>query len=70
MLKHPYAEGFKLAAAKEFKDLKRRNTWKLVPKSTAGAHQILPPTWVFKYKFDTDGFLIKYEARLCVRGDL
>jgi hypothetical protein len=25
---------------------------------------------VFKYKFDTDGYLIKFKARLCVRGDL
>ena len=26
--------------------------------------------WVFTYKFDLDGFLYKYKARLCVRGDL
>jgi hypothetical protein len=26
--------------------------------------------WVFKYKFDSDGFLAKFKARLCVRGDL
>ncbi|KAM4058357.1 reverse transcriptase (RNA-dependent DNA polymerase) [Hirsutella rhossiliensis] len=29
-----------------------------------------PLTWVFKYKFDKHGFLIKFKARLCVRGDL
>jgi hypothetical protein len=23
-----------------------------------------------KYKFDTDGHLVKFKARLCVRGDL
>ena len=27
-------------------------------------------TWVFKYKFDTENFLIKYKAYLCVRSDL
>ena len=27
-------------------------------------------TWVFKYKFDTESFLTKYKARLCVRDDL
>jgi hypothetical protein len=27
-------------------------------------------TWVFKYKFDKHGFLQKFKARLCVRGDL
>ncbi|KAK1916876.1 hypothetical protein P3342_004431 [Pyrenophora teres f. teres] len=26
--------------------------------------------WVFTYKFDEDGYLLKYKARLVVRGDL
>jgi Reverse transcriptase (RNA-dependent DNA polymerase) len=26
--------------------------------------------WVSKYKFDSDGFLVKFKSRLCVRGDL
>ena len=26
--------------------------------------------WVFTYKFDKDGYLLKYKARLVVRGDL
>ena|SRR5436309_1963119 len=26
--------------------------------------------WTFIYKFDTDGYLMKYKAHLCVRGDL
>jgi len=26
--------------------------------------------WVFTYKLDEDGFVIKYKARLVVRGDL
>src|SRR3954453_8890522 len=30
----------------------------------------LPLTWVFKYKYDKHGFLIKFKARICVRGDL
>jgi hypothetical protein len=30
----------------------------------------LPLLWVFKYKFDNEGYLIKYKARICVRGDL
>jgi reverse transcriptase-like protein len=25
---------------------------------------------VFKYKYDTDGYLVKFKARICVRGDL
>jgi hypothetical protein len=30
----------------------------------------IPLTWVFKYKFDIDGYLKKFKARLCARGDL
>jgi len=41
----------------------------LTPKPT-GNTQIIPLKWVFTYKFDSDGFLLKYKARLCVRGDL
>jgi hypothetical protein len=26
--------------------------------------------WVFSYKLDKDGFVIKYKARLVIRGDL
>lgn len=26
--------------------------------------------WVFTYKLDSDGCLVKYKARLCVRGNL
>ncbi|KJZ68911.1 hypothetical protein HIM_11697 [Hirsutella minnesotensis 3608] len=35
-----------------------------------GQAKPLPLTWVFKYKFDKHGFLTKFKARLCVRGDL
>jgi Reverse transcriptase (RNA-dependent DNA polymerase) len=30
----------------------------------------LPLRWVFTYKFDSDGYLIKCKTRICVRGDL
>lgn len=33
-------------------------------------HQILPIRWVFKYKSDENGFLTRFKARICVRGDL
>jgi hypothetical protein len=32
--------------------------------------QILPLIWVFAYKFDADGMLTKFKARICVRGDI
>ena len=55
---------------KEYNDLKRRGTFKTVPKEEASNEQILPLKWVFKYKLDSDGYLQKLKARLCVRGDL
>ena len=39
-----------------------------MPKTAAT--KTLPLIWVFTYKFDTDGYLSKFKARLCVRGDL
>ena len=32
--------------------------------------QPIPLKWVFKYKFDEAGYLLKFKARICVRGDL
>ena len=32
--------------------------------------QILSLLWVFKYKFDTGGYLKKFKASICVRSDL
>ena len=31
---------------------------------------MLPLKWVFTYKFDSEGYLVKHKARICVRGDL
>jgi Reverse transcriptase (RNA-dependent DNA polymerase) len=31
--------------------------------------KVIPLTWVFTYKLDTDGYLTKFKARICVRGD-
>jgi hypothetical protein len=65
---HPHREGFLAAAEKEYWDLERRETFRSVP--NAPGHKVLPLMWTFLYKFDTDGYLVKYKARLCVRGDL
>jgi len=42
---------------KEYNDLKRRGTFKTVLKEEATNDQILPLKWVFKYKFDSNGYL-------------
>jgi len=62
--------GFQKVIEKEYNDLKRQGTFKTVLKEEATNDQILPLKWVFKYKFDSDDYLQKLKAQLCVRGDL
>jgi hypothetical protein len=66
---HPHGPEFKLAARLEFNSLQTRGTFQ--PIQADQIHQQpLPLTWVFKYKLNKHGFLAKFKARLCVRGDL
>jgi hypothetical protein len=66
--KHPHRTGFEAALRKEYQAIEDRGTFVIEPRPHR--HQVLPLIWVFTYKFDTDGYLTKYKARLCVRGDL
>jgi hypothetical protein len=66
---HPLSEGFKSAAQKEFQELEKRGTWCQIDSQEASIRP-LPLKWVFTYKFDTDGYLDRFKARICVRGDL
>ncbi|SLM34143.1 Ribonuclease H-like domain [Lasallia pustulata] len=72
MLKHPHAEGFKQAMAVEITALKSKGTWREVSHNHAVAAGKIPiPTrWVYKNKYDEQGFFVKHKARLCARGDL
>jgi hypothetical protein len=65
---HSHATGFYEGARKEYTDLFKRETFQVV--DIPEGKQIIPVKWVFDYKFDSDGYLIKYKARLVVRGDL
>ncbi|KJZ67918.1 hypothetical protein HIM_12693 [Hirsutella minnesotensis 3608] len=66
---HRFGPQFKEAAHSEWKSLQERNTFRAVPRDQVTGKP-LPLTWVFKYRFDKHGFLVKFKARLCVRGDL
>ena len=66
--RHPEREGFKHAADAEIKSLKDKKTYELV--DYPEHKQVLPLKWVFTYKFDDAGYLIRHKARICVRGDL
>lgn len=72
MLKHPYSAQFIKASGTEVKQLQDKQTWREVAHDHAlrADKTPIPLTWVFKYKFDEQGFLLKFKARLCARGDM
>jgi len=65
---HPKGKEFKADAGCELHKLEARGTFKKVPRPQGV--RILPLKWVFVYKFDDGGYLLRCKARLCVRGDL
>jgi hypothetical protein len=68
MLRHPMKDGFMDAARLEYQTLMKKGTMRRVEKTSK--IKTIPLKWVFNYKFDTDGYLLKFKARICVRGDL
>ena len=64
------APKFRASAVGELLSLKKMNTWKVVPRSTAKT-KILPGLWVFRRKRNPGtGEIVKYKGRYTVRGDL
>ena len=68
MLNYRYAIEFKAAAYTEIKALIGKYTQDKV-RLVKKAYQ-LPTIQVFTYKEDLDGYIIRFKARLVVRGDL
>ena len=56
-------------ATKEYEALVRQGVFQPVNHWTTSSKP-LPLKWVFMYKFDTDRFLQKFKAQICVCGDL
>jgi Reverse transcriptase (RNA-dependent DNA polymerase) len=69
MLKHSHKLEFMQAADLEWTTLSKMKILEILERSQATTKP-LPLTWVFRYKFDKHGFLQKFKARICVRGDL
>jgi len=67
LAKHPHAKEFRQAAKLKYEALKSKETFKIV-KQPSHANP-LPLKWVFSYKFNQKGYLTKYKACICVRGD-
>ena len=59
------------AALKEIKQLESKECWIECRKSEVPHGQkIVPCTWVFRYKRNPAGEIIKCKGRICIRGDL
>lgn len=69
-LRHLFKDGWMGAIGLEIRNLLRKGAFTKVPKAQALGKQVIPLKWVFKYKFDEHGYLVKFKARLCARGDL
>jgi len=68
---HPFGEEFTQAARMEIDSCWTKDCFKRTEATpTTADAEVLPLMWVFTYKFDEDGYLYKFKARLCVRGDL
>ncbi|KAI1668028.1 Pol protein [Pyrenophora tritici-repentis] len=67
--RHAHGKQFEAAAYAEFNSCWKKGTF-AKPDITADTTDAVPLMWVFTYKFDEDGYLLKYKARIVVRGDL
>jgi len=66
---YPQGKEFYQVAMAKWKTLQNQGTFEKCPVTGISLY-ILPLMWVFTYKLDEDGFIIKYKACLVVRGDL
>jgi len=67
MLKHPYSAEYKRAMLKEFTSLINRGTFEYKQHTN---EKLVLLIWVYANKFDEDGFLTNFKAKLIAKGDL
>jgi Reverse transcriptase (RNA-dependent DNA polymerase) len=67
--KHPLKEAFEKAQHEHLKQHAQKGSWQTIDRKQAKGHQILSSMWVFVYKTDKHGFLVKCKARLVVCGN-
>lgn len=65
-MKSPYKREWKEAIQRELNSMHKNKVWKLVDRPPDA--NIVSNRWVFKVKRDTEGKIVKYKARLVVRG--
>ncbi|KAF7173426.1 hypothetical protein CNMCM6106_007498 [Aspergillus hiratsukae] len=66
---HPLGWLFEQAEKEHLQSHVPMNSWTTVNRSEAKGDQVLDCMWVYVYKFDKHGRLMKCKARLVVRGD-
>lgn len=69
MCAHPLEVWFRAAMADHMQSHHEMQSFEEVHVAIAKGSQILDCKWVYTYKFDKDGYLVKTKARLVVRGD-
>jgi hypothetical protein len=67
MLKYLYLTKYKQAMLKEFNSLINCRTFEYQEHTN---EKLVPLMWVYANKFDEDGFLTNFKARLVTRGNL
>jgi hypothetical protein len=68
-----HREGFTKAAYTEYDSLTQMDTFEPTPYEEViqnPDNELLGTRWVFTYKLDSAGYLLRYKARLVIRGDL
>jgi hypothetical protein len=67
--KHPLWTQLQEAMKVEIQNCEKRGVFEVVPNTSNITPKPIPLRWVYDYKFDSDGYLVRLKARLCVRGD-
>ncbi|PNH26380.1 hypothetical protein BJF96_g10296 [Verticillium dahliae] len=71
MLRSDHKKQWLEASVQEINTIENMGTIEQVPFESVDqeVHKVLGLTWVWKYKVDSTGYVTKFKARLCVRGD-
>ncbi|KAM4058343.1 reverse transcriptase (RNA-dependent DNA polymerase) [Hirsutella rhossiliensis] len=64
-----YAPEWMEGMTAEIRDQEKLCTWVKFLKKDAADQFLIPMRWVFAYKLDPQGYVIRFKARLVVRGD-
>jgi hypothetical protein len=67
--KHPLGAQFREEMEVEIRNLEARDCWRVIDLSETKPAPV-PMKWVYTYKTDSDGFVLRCRSRVVVRGDL